>query len=113
MWTKPGGGYSYASSSPHIASIVLRNLTGMEMQQYIQEKLAEPMGFGSWGYALHRNGNTLPHTPGGGSIALPSHRRCALPYLLLQGGKWGNKQFVPAEYVAMCGKPSPYNRIRR
>ena len=30
---KPGGGYSYASSSPHIASIVLRNLTGMEMQQ--------------------------------------------------------------------------------
>ena len=109
LWTKPGGGYSYASSSPHIASIVLRNLTGMEMQQYIQEKLAGPMGFGSWGYALHRNGNTLPHTPGGGSIALRATDAVRLPYLLLHGGKWGNKQLVPAEYVAMCGKPSPYN----
>ncbi len=109
MWTKPGGGYSYASSSPHIASIVLRNLTGMEMQQYIQEKLAGPMGFGSWGYALHRNGNTLPHTPGGGSIALRATDAVRLPYLLLHDGKWGNKQLVPAEYVAMVSKPSPYN----
>jgi CubicO group peptidase (beta-lactamase class C family) len=109
LWTKPGGGYSYASSSPHIASIVLRNLTGMEMQQYIQEKLAGPMGFGSWGYALHRNGNTLPHTPGGGSIALRATDAVRLPYLLLRGGKWGNKQLVPAEYVALLGKPSPYN----
>lgn len=109
LWTKPGGGYSYASSSPHIASIVLRNLTGMEMQQYIQEKLAAPMGFGVWGYALHRNGRTLPHTPGGGSISLRATDALRLPYLLLHGGKWGSKQLVPAAYVAMCGKPSPYN----
>lgn len=109
MWTKPGGGYSYASSSPHIASIVLRNLTGMELQQYIQAKLAGPMGFGSWGYAVHRNGNTLPHTPGGGSIALRATDAVRLPYLLLHNGKWGNRQLIPADYVAMCGKPSPYN----
>jgi CubicO group peptidase (beta-lactamase class C family) len=109
LWTKPGGGYSYASSSPHIASIVIRNLTGMEMQQYIQEKLAGPMGFGPWGYALHRNGATLPHTPGGGGIALRATDAVRLPYLLLHGGKWGNRQLVPADYAAMCGKPSPYN----
>ena len=109
LWTKPGGGYSYASSSPHIASIVLRNLTGMEMQQYIQEKLAGPMGFGVWGYALHRNGNTLPHTPGGGSIALRATDTVRLPYLLLHNGKWGKQQLIPADYVALCGKPSPYN----
>ncbi len=109
MWTKPGEGYSYASASPHVASIVLRHLTGMEMQQYIQEKLAGPMGFGPWGYALHRNGTTLPHTPGGGSIALRATDTVRLPYLLLNKGKWGNRQLVPADYVAMCGKPSPHN----
>lgn len=109
MWTKPGEGYSYSSASPHIASIVLRHLTGMEMQQYIQERLAGPMGFGSWGYALHRNGVTLPHTPGGGSIALRATDAVRLPYLLLHGGKWESKQLVPAKYVAMCGRPSPYN----
>jgi CubicO group peptidase (beta-lactamase class C family) len=109
MWTKPGDGYSYSSASAHVASIVLRHLTGMEMQQFIEEKLAGPMGFGSWGYALHRNGTTLPHTPGGGSIALRATDAVRLPYLLLHQGKWGNLQIVPAEYVAMCGRPSPYN----
>jgi CubicO group peptidase (beta-lactamase class C family) len=109
MWTKPGEGYAYASNSPHVASIVLRHLVGMEMQQYIDLKLAQPMGFGSWGYAIHRNGTTLPHTPGGGSIALRATDALRFTYLLLHNGRWGNKQLVPAEYVALCGKPSPYN----
>ncbi len=109
MWTKPGEGYSYSSASPHVASIVLRHLVGMEMQQYIQEKLAGPMGFGSWSYALHRNGTTLPHTPGGGSIALRATDAVRLPYLLLHKGKWGNQQLVPADYVALVSKPSPYD----
>jgi CubicO group peptidase (beta-lactamase class C family) len=109
MWTKPGEGYSYSSASAHVASIVLRHLTGMEMQEYIDEKLAKPMGFGAWGYALHRNGTTLAHTPGGGSIALRATDALRLPYLMLHQGRWGNRQIVPAEYAAMCGKPSPYN----
>ena len=43
MWTTPGGGYSYCSNSPHVASIVLRHLTGMEMEEYLNERLAKPM----------------------------------------------------------------------
>ena len=109
LWTKPGGGYSYASASPHVASIVLRHLTGMEMQEYIDLKLAKPMGFGSWGYALHRNGVTLPHTPGGGSIALRSTDAIRFAYLVLHQGRWKEQQLAPADYIALCGRPSPYN----
>jgi CubicO group peptidase (beta-lactamase class C family) len=82
---------------------------GMEMQQYIDEKLARPMGFGVWSYALHRNGTTLEHTPGGGSIALRATDAVRFPYLMLHQGKWGDRQLVPADYVALCAKPSPYN----
>jgi CubicO group peptidase (beta-lactamase class C family) len=109
LWTKPGEGYSYSSQSPHVASIVLRHLTGMELQDYINLKLAKPMGFGSWGYAVHRNGVTLPHTPGGGGIALRSTDAVRFAYLLLRQGRWGNQNLVPADYVALCGRPSPYN----
>jgi CubicO group peptidase (beta-lactamase class C family) len=109
MWAAPGAGYSYSSASAHIASIVLRHLVGMEMQQYIAEKLAGPMGFGPWGYALYRNGATLPHTPGGGSIALRATDAVRMPYMLLHKGMWGPRQVVPPGYVAMCAKPSPYN----
>src|SRR3982750_2909750 len=47
LWTDPGAGYSYSSPSPHIASIVLRHVTGMELQDYINERLAGPMGGGA------------------------------------------------------------------
>jgi CubicO group peptidase (beta-lactamase class C family) len=108
LWTKPGGGYSYASNSPHIASIVLRHITGMELQQYIDEKLAKPMGWGVWGWGTHMRQTTLPHTPGGGGIAVHSTDALRFAYLLLHHGQWENRQLVPADYVAMCGKPSPY-----
>ncbi len=109
LWTKPGAGYSYSSASPHVASILLRHLTGMELQEYIDLKLAKPMGFGSWGYAIHRNGATLPHTPGGGSIALRATDAIRFAYLVLHQGRWNEQQLAPAGYLALCGRPSPYN----
>jgi len=110
MWTGPGEGYSYASNSAHVASIVLRHLAGMEMQQYIHEKLAKPMGWRPWGYALRRGETTLAHTPGGADIALRPTDALRFTYLLLRKGRWGKEQLVPAEYVEMCARPSPYNR---
>lgn len=109
MWTAPGGGYSYCSDSPHVATIVLRHLTGMEMEAYLNERLAKPMGWGRWTYARHRGEITLPHTPGGGDIAVHSTDAIRFAYLLLRSGLWGDKQLVPADYVKACGRPSPYN----
>jgi CubicO group peptidase (beta-lactamase class C family) len=110
LWISPGGGYSYASSSPHVASIVLRHLTGMEMQQYIDQKLARPMGWGQWGYGLHHGNATLEHTPGGGDIALRSTDALRFCYLLLHKGKWNQQQLVPADYMEACGRPTPYQK---
>jgi CubicO group peptidase (beta-lactamase class C family) len=109
LWTKPGEGYSYATSSPHLASIVLRRLVGMEMQEYMEQKLAKPMEWGRWDYCLHRPGLAMDHTPGGGSIALRATDALRFAYLLLHEGRWGKQQIVTAEYVRKCAKPSPYN----
>ena len=114
LWTNPGEGYSYTSQSPHIASIVLRHLVGMEMEQYIGEQLAKPMGWGQWGYAHHRGTaggeTTLEHTPGGADTAIRSTDNLRFGYLLLHKGKWGAQQLVPAEYVDAASKPSPYQK---
>jgi CubicO group peptidase (beta-lactamase class C family) len=117
LWCAPGECYSYATSSPHLASIVLRRLAGMELEDYIRLKIANPLGFGTWGYAMYRPGlkagvnaeGRLDHTPGGGSIAVRSTDVLRFVYLLLHEGKWGDKQIVPAEFVRKCGKLSPYN----
>src|SRR3954468_17430602 len=70
LWTDPGAGYSYSSPAPHIASIVLRHVTGMELKDYINDRLAKPMGWGAWDYCLHRGSVVMPHANGAGSIAV-------------------------------------------
>ncbi len=109
LWTEPGAGYSYSSPAPHIASLVLRHVTGMELQDYIGERLAKPMGWGAWGYCLHRGDFLMPHANGAGSTALHATDALRFGYCLLHGGKWGGRQLVPAEYIAKCNQPSPYN----
>jgi CubicO group peptidase (beta-lactamase class C family) len=109
LWTDPGAGYSYSSPSPHIASIVLRHVTGKELQDYIEEKLARPMGWGAWGYCLHRGDYTMPHANGAGSIAVHATDALRFGYCLLHNGKWKDQQLVPSDYIALCNKPSKYN----
>jgi len=90
MWTNPGEGYCYSSQGVHVASVILRRLAGMEMEEYIRQKLAARLGFGGWGYAMQQaNGKKLEHTPGGGGIALRATDALRFAYLLLRNGYWG------------------------
>ena len=107
LWTKPGGGYCYATVAPHIVSIILRRLTGIELQSYLEEKVARPLGWGRWGFAYRRA--EVTHTPGGGGIAIRATDMLRFAYLLLGQGRWAGRQIVPAWYVRHCGRRSPYN----
>jgi hypothetical protein len=80
------------------------------MQQYIDEKLAKPMGWGRWRYRLRQGQTVLPHTSGGGSIAARSTDAVRFGYMLLRHGQWSGQQLVPADYVAACGQPSKYQK---
>jgi CubicO group peptidase (beta-lactamase class C family) len=107
LWCEPGGGYSYATSSIHIASIVLRHVAGMELESYLRPRLAEPLGFSMWGFG-YKQAN-LGHTPGGGGIALRGADVLRFLYLLLHGGEWAGRQIVPRDYVRHCSRASSYN----
>jgi CubicO group peptidase (beta-lactamase class C family) len=109
LWKDPGAGYSYTSQSPHIASIVLRHITGMELQEYIDKRLGQPEGWGPWGWGVYRGENKI-HTPGGADIALHSTDFLRFEYSILHKGRWGDKQLIPAEYVEACGKPTSYQK---
>jgi len=109
LWIEPGGGYSYSSPAPHIASIVLRHVTGMELKDYIDTRLAKPMGWGPWNYCLQRGDYLMPHANGAGSTAVHATDAMRFGYCLLHQGRWGDRQVVPADYVAKCNKPLPYN----
>ncbi len=107
LWCAPGEGYSYATSSPHLVSMMIRHITGKELEEYVREKLAAPMGWERWGWGYKNS--PLRHTCGGGGIAVRPTDMLRFGYLLLREGRWGNSRLVPAGYVHMCRRPSPYN----
>ena len=109
LWCDPGKGYSYASSSIHLASIMLRHVTGVELQEYVDRHLAKPLGWGRWGYGYKSSKELTHHTPGGGGIALRATDMLRFGYLLLHEGNWDGRQLVPADYVRLCARESPYN----
>ena len=117
LWCEPGECYSYGTSMSHLPAMMVRHVTGMEMEEYMRQRLTTPIGFGAWGYAMYRPklkggidaDGRMEHTPGGGSIAVRSTDVLRFAYLLLHEGKWGTKQIVPADFVKMCGRMSPYN----
>ncbi len=108
LWCEPGGGYSYATASIHIASIILRRITGMELEQYLRKNLAGPLGWGTWGFG-YKYRPEVNHTPGGGGICLRSTDMLRFCYMLLHKGKWGDKQIVPEDYVSDATTASAYN----
>jgi CubicO group peptidase (beta-lactamase class C family) len=107
LWCAPGEGYSYATASPHIASMILRRAAGMELEEYVRRRIAAPLGWSGWGWGYRRP--ELRHTPGGGGIALRATDMLRFGYLLLGRGKWDGRQLVSAEYVRHCGQRSPFN----
>jgi len=103
LWCAPGDGYSYATAGVHLASMIVRHLTGGELQAYIGEKIANPLRWGKWGYGYRRP--EIDHTPGGGGIEVRGPDMIRFGEMLLHGGEG----IVPREYVEHCSKPSPYN----
>ena len=108
LWCDPGQGYSYATSSIHLAGMVLQHVTGTSLHEYVDEHLAKPLGWGRWGFGYQGPGR-LERMSGGGGIALRATDMLRFGYLLLRNGRWGDRQIVPAAYVRHASTQSPYN----
>jgi len=108
LWCAPGQGYSYATASIHIASVMLRHISGLELQEFLHTYVGKPLGWGRWGFG-YKNQPPVTHTPGGGGIVLRPTDVLRFGYLLLNNGKWKNQQIVPSKYVKLCSKEIKYN----
>ena len=109
LWCKPGEGYSYSSPSPHIASIVLRKLVGMELEDYLRVKLGDPMQVGVVDLLHEPEWPPARAHAGSRQHRAAFHRRAAVCLFAAARRQWNGKQLVPADYVAACSRPSPYN----
>ena len=108
LWCDPGAGYSYATASAHLASIVVRQVSGVELDRYLADRLAGTLGWGKWGWG-YRNVRSLTHIPGGGGIAVRATDMLRFGWLLANNGRWIDRQVVPRGHVLHCRERSRFN----
>jgi CubicO group peptidase (beta-lactamase class C family) len=111
----PGQGFSYSNSGSHLLSAILTEATGRSTLAYAREKLFTPLGIDTIPAAepvardenlpaYRRAGFAWPTDPqrhhvGFSFLKLTARDMEKLGRLLLNKGRWGNRQLVSADWV--------------
>ena len=95
MATHPGAEYNYDSGGVILMSKLLEVRTGLHADAFADRHLLAPLGIEQRDWFRNREGH--PHT--GGGLDLRPRDMAKLGLLYLRGGKWGDVQVVPADWV--------------
>jgi CubicO group peptidase (beta-lactamase class C family) len=97
----PGTVWNYNNAAIQTLDAVISRATGMPTAEYARTRLFEPTGMRT----------TMTKDPTGNTMTFMGAKASCLDlarfgYLLLQGGRWGDRQVVPSEWVAEATAPS-------
>jgi CubicO group peptidase (beta-lactamase class C family) len=97
MTGEPGTTWAYNSGSPIVMCGAMQRVLGESIDGFARRELFGPIGaVGEWWYQSPYDG--LPHC--GGGLNLRAQDLARVGYLVLRKGRWGDKQVVPASWIA-------------
>lgn len=97
---KPGTVMMYNNFATFMLSAIIQKVTGQMLFNYLQPRLFEPLDIRNIEWDYNRQGITL------GMIGSRLHTEdlARIGQLVLQKGRWGNRQIVSSEYIEEAGK---------
>lgn len=95
---KPGTHFKYNTPATYMQSAIVQQVTGKTVLDYLKPRLFEPLGIKDPTWGTSPQGVSL----GGYGLNVRTEDIAKFGQLYLQKGKWGDKQLVPAEWVAMA-----------
>jgi CubicO group peptidase (beta-lactamase class C family) len=122
----PGTRWAYSSASSHLLSAIVAEATGRSTLQFARERLFGPLGINTenafepvlrgppdpalYEQFLHA-GVAWAVDPqgyhiGGLGLLLPARDLAKIGFLYLNGGRWENRQIVPADFVHASTTPA-------
>jgi len=96
----PGDKIFYCSTEPNLASGMLAKVAGKPLIQLFHELVAEPLQLSNY-YLFLRDGDRY----GGGGDRNTPRDFAKMAQLMLNKGRWGEKQILSAEWVRQSGAP--------
>ena len=92
---EPGTFFVYNSVGTYLLSAIVTKVTGESVLDYLTPRLFEPLGIEKPEWEADKYGITA----GGWGLSLKTEDMARMGQLLLQKGKWGRKQLIPADWV--------------
>ena len=93
--SEPGSDFNYSTPATHVLSAVLREATGVGVEDFAESFLFSPLGISRWRWEDDPLGNPF----GGQGLELRTEDMAKLGVLFLNRGRWGDQQVLPADWV--------------
>lgn len=91
----PGTTFYYTDVNPQLVSYAIQRKYGKPLSEFAQEYLFDPLGIEEWYWQAGRDGVTY----GASNLNLKPRDMAKFGQLLLQNGKWGNKQILDSTWI--------------
>jgi CubicO group peptidase (beta-lactamase class C family) len=101
MLDTPGRAWAYNSGAAILMCGVIREVSGTKADDFARRELFAPLGIAGESWAKSPF-DGLPHC--GGGLFLRPLDLARIGYLVLRGGKWGDREIVPASWIAASTK---------
>jgi CubicO group peptidase (beta-lactamase class C family) len=92
----PGSRFLYSGGCTALLAAILRNVTGMQADEFAEAVLFGPLGIAEYRWAHLDDG--LVDAEGG--LHLRGRDFLKLGQLVLQGGRWNGEELIPASWIA-------------
>jgi len=99
---KPGTYYLYSNWDFNALGTIFERKTGRSIYDAFETDLARPIGMQDWQRAAHhRDGDSTKSVHLAYHFVLSTRDMARLGYLMLRGGRWEDRQLVPALWVRL------------
>ncbi len=92
---KPGTEYKYTDADYYLLGRIIAKASGVTAYEFINQRIAKPLGFKQWGMLLCPKG----HTIGGGGLYSRSDDNAKLGFLWANKGKLNGKEIISYDYI--------------
>ena len=104
---EPGTRWDYCDPAYAHLGIAFTHLAGMQMRDFMQERVLGPIGVESAVWDLQGVGTRFgPHTNAHTGVHLSARELARLGYLMLRRGAWAGRQLLPAAWVEEATRTS-------
>lgn len=97
----PGSRFNYNSGATTLLASILEQVTGMPLEAYAREMLFAPLGITDLAWKTDSRGKALAHS----GLRMRPRDLAKIGRLLLNGGRWQDRQVVPEDWVRASMQP--------